>query len=163
MNIFYLDYDPKLAALFALDKHCIKMILESVQLLYTCYHLTDPEKLEECPYIPYKITHKNHPCSVWLRKSLYHYFWLMELGWWYCKEYTFRYNKVHACEKHLVWLITNPPNLPIFPFEQPPQAMPDKYKCEDSVEAYRKYYIGEKLRFAKYTKREAPNWLKDYI
>jgi len=33
MNIFILDNNPKLAAQYHCDKHCVKMILESAQLL----------------------------------------------------------------------------------------------------------------------------------
>ena len=38
------------------------------------------------------------------------------------------------------------------------QAMPEQYKQTDPVEAYRKYYLGEKASFAKWTKRKAPDW-----
>jgi len=38
--------------------------------------------------------------------------------------------------------------------------MPDMYKCDDAVEAYRKYYCGDKRALSKWTKREVPNWWK---
>ena len=38
MNIFYLDSDPIIAAQMQCDKHVVKMILESTQLLYTANH-----------------------------------------------------------------------------------------------------------------------------
>jgi hypothetical protein len=41
--------------------------------------------------------------------------------------------------------------------------MPDKYKQESSVEAYKAYYIGEKLGFIKYTRREPPLWIVEYL
>ena len=40
-----------------------------------------------------------------------------------------------------------------------PCSMPDKYKVNSVVESYRNYYNGEKLSFAKYTKRNIPYWL----
>lgn len=163
MNIFFLDWNPKIAALYAVDKHIVKMILESVQLLYSAYHLCDPKLLEKCPYTPYRLTHKNHPCAKWVRESYSNFYWLLILSWEYCKEYTFRYEKVHACQKHVLWMIHNLPNIPKVPFTSPAQAMPDKYKDNDPVQAYKNYYIGEKLHFARYTKRTVPVWLQDYL
>lgn len=162
MNIFFLNWDPKIAAIEALDKHVVKMILESSQLLYTVYHLCDPEKLNSCPYIPYKLTHKNHPCAKWVRENLSNFYWLLYLAWEYCKEYTYRYEKIHSCQKHIVWMASNLPNLPIAKITMPAQAMPDKYKCNDPTQAYKNYYIGEKLSFAKYTKRSPPEWLRSF-
>ena len=44
-------------------------------------------------------------------------------------------------------------------YTQPPQCMPDQYKVpDDAVKAYRNYYIGEKAYFAKWTKRDMPEW-----
>jgi hypothetical protein len=43
----------------------------------------------------------------------------------------------------------------------PPMAMPDEYKVGYSVvQSYRNYYIGAKADFAKWTKREIPEWFK---
>lgn len=166
MNIFFLNWDPKIAAQEACNSHCIKMILESSQLLYTAYHICDPEKLKDCPYVPYKMTHKNHPCAKWVRENISNFYWLLLLAIEYCKEYTYRYNKVHACQKHIVWMMYNFPELPKGRITMPAQAMPDKYKClnpQDPVQAYKNYYLGEKLRFAKYTKRQAPSWITDFL
>ena len=38
------------------------------------------------------------------------------------------------------------------------QAMPEKYRCESAVNAYRNYYIGEKSRFAKWRTGVIPVW-----
>ncbi len=51
-----------------------------------------------------------------------------------------------------------PKNRPAGEFTQPPQCMPDQYKCDDSVQAYRNYYMGEKAGFAKWKGREVPTW-----
>ena len=164
MNIFFLDWNLKLCAQYACNKHIVKMILETNQLLYSVYHLLDPELLLMAPLTPYKLTHKNHPCAKWVRENSSNFLWLLELSWEYCKEYTFRYYKIHSCQEHVIWMIQNlPRGLPNEPMTAPVQAMPDKYKCEDPVKAYRNYYIGEKLHFVKYTKREAPFWIKECI
>lgn len=46
MNIFYLDENPVLAAEFHCDKHVVKMILESAQLLSTAHRVLDGKKIE---------------------------------------------------------------------------------------------------------------------
>lgn len=60
MNIFYLDKDPKLCAQYHCDKHVVKMILESAQLLCTAVNEAAGKEVA-----PYKSTHVNHPCSIW--------------------------------------------------------------------------------------------------
>lgn len=167
MNIFYLSPSAKEAAIQACDKHVIKMILESTQLLYTAQHLS-PNKLEESPLKPYKIAHKNHPSAIWTRSSIHNYKWLCDLALNYCEEYKFRYSteenpKEHSCQKHLEWLVVNPPELADIPFVEPPQCMPDKYKNESCVVAYRQYYLGEKMGFVRYTKRTPPDWILPYL
>ena len=43
------------------------------------------------------------------------------------------------------------------------QAMPEKYKVPgDAVRAYRQFYLGEKMAFAKWTKRSIPDWVIDH-
>ena len=41
MNIFYLDSDPRIAAKYHCDKHVVKMILESGQMLSTAHRVVD--------------------------------------------------------------------------------------------------------------------------
>ena len=42
-----------------------------------------------------------------------------------------------------------------------PQCMPDEYKCDDPVLAYRKYYVNDKKDIAKWERsRPIPNWYK---
>jgi len=73
MNIFYLDKDPVTAAILQYNKHVVKMILESAQMLCTAHH----ELLDE-PDVPYKPAHVNHPSTIWCRQNTRHYFWLYE-------------------------------------------------------------------------------------
>ena len=41
MNIFVLDDQPEIAAQMMCDKHVVKMILESCQLMSTAHHVLD--------------------------------------------------------------------------------------------------------------------------
>ena len=71
----------------------------------------------------------------------------MVLGKELCKEYTYRYGKVHSCEKHFNEMMNFTPPIPSKGFTNPAQAMPDEYKDEgNSVKAYWNYYIGDKLK-----------------
>lgn len=162
MNIFFLSLNPQEAARLHCDKHVVKMILETTQLLYSSHWLLNPEGLPENAY---KLAHKNHPCAIWVRTSLTNYMWLASLGLWLCREYQYRYgeHKVHKSEQHLLWLINNPPLLiPNYGFTQPALAMPDEYKQTDIVESYREYYIDSKLEkrgIVNYTRREWPEFI----
>ena len=165
MNIFYLAKCAKLCAMYHNDKHCVKMILETCQLLYTCLWLCMPneEWVENAPKTKsgqkgFKKSFVNHPCAKWLRESINNYKWLCDLGFHLCEEYTHRYGKVHSCEKHILWLKQQTPILPDVPMTKIKLAMPDQYKCDDPIEAYRKYYIGHKKRFSTWKKRDIPPW-----
>jgi len=165
MNIFYLHHHPKICAIYHNNRHIVKMTLESTLLLYTCLHLTCPEEIfDSAPFNKsgtrrgYKPSHQNHPSAIWTRTSIHNYKWLCQLGIELCKEYTFRYNKIHSCEKHLLWLTRQQPPLPEIPFSQPIPAMPDKYKNSNSIIAYRNYYKGEKSSFCIWSKRKIPYW-----
>ena len=41
MNIFFLDPDPATAASYHNDKHVVKMVLETAQMLSTAHHMLD--------------------------------------------------------------------------------------------------------------------------
>jgi phage-related protein len=74
MNIFILDKDPKKIAMYHNDKHVVKMIVETAQLLCTAHHVSGTNG-----DIPYRKTHQNHPCSIWARESIENYNWLLTL------------------------------------------------------------------------------------
>lgn len=154
MNIFFLDSDPHKCAKYHNDKHVVKMILETAQLLCGVHWIIGKEA-------PYKLSHKNHPSSIWVRSSLENYLWLCELGLELCKEYEYRYQKTHKSKLIIEWCIFNKPNIPDTPFHEPPQAMPEIYKVtNNSVSAYRNYYIGEKHYFSTWKNRKIPKWFK---
>lgn len=173
MNIFVLHLDPKIAALYHCDKHVIKMILESFQILSTVHRLLDGRDIIDTSgkrkmrrwvlddrYMDeklYKSTHTKHPCVLWVLESKKNYKWLYKLSFHLCKRYTFLYGKTHLCETKLLKILRRyPKNIPqldhITPFAQ---AMPDEYKVDgDAVTAYRIYYV--------YGKKDIVSW-KDQI
>jgi len=156
MNIFFLDEDPTMSAQYHVDKHVVKMILETAQLLCGVHHVTAPDNT----YVPYKLSHKNHPCSIWARTSLSNYLYLCELGLELCKEYTYRYGKRHKSQDVIEWCLINKPNVPDVEFTEPAKAMPDEYKVGDVVQSYRNYYMGAKSGFATWKNRQKPFWFE---
>jgi len=155
MNIFFLSLNPTEAARLHCDKHVVKMILETAQLLYTAHWVYE----SPLPEGAYRKTHPNHPSARWVRESLVNYRWLCALGMALCEEYTYRYGKVHKTEPHLRWLTANSPiQLVDVGWTLPRLAMPDEFKDKDPVVAYRRYYLGAKVRLLSYTKRPTPTF-----
>ena len=158
MNIFVLHQNPWRAAQAHCDKHVVKMILETAQILSTVIRKKHPtELLTEL----YKPTHINHPCVLWAEQSYPNMTWLYNLGMALCYEYKYRYGKVHASKKVIkvcgeIIPHCDYPQSGHTPFTQ---AMPAQYRQLNAVKAYRNYYKNEKADLLTYTKRPKPLWL----
>jgi hypothetical protein len=156
MNIFYLDRDPLVCAQMHCDKHVVKMIVETAQLLSTAareYGCT-AESL-------YKSTHKNHPSAVWARQAVENYNWLVDHLFALGTEYTYRYGKQHATITKLGVPIASPPlNLKEWDMTPMPSCMDEQYKIgEDPIVNYRNYYKYGKTSMHSWKKRETPEWI----
>lgn len=144
------------------DKHVCKMIIETAQMMSTIharYGRDNP---------PYKPTHAHHPSTVWAGDNQLHYNWLRVLGLQLCREYTARYGKIHKTEVIIKCLWKAPSDMPLLEWQDPPQCMDETYKKDNTIEAYRNYYIMAKAKFAKWahtTKPPAwwPNNMKEVI
>ena len=161
MNIFALDNDPVQAAQMQCDKHVVKMVLETGQMLSTIqrgFGNDDP--------ILYRPTHVNHPCTRWAAASAENYDWLVAHFDALADEYTYRYDKQHLTHKKLADVTRHAPtalrdkHAGLSPFAL---AMPDKYKSDDPVHSYRWYYLNDKANILYYTKRQRPRWLADMV
>lgn len=143
MNIFYLSEDPRQAAKYMYNKHVVKMILESAQLLCTAHIISDGENAD----VPYKATHKNHPSAIWARESISNYIWLYDHMIALGNEYTRRYGKKHLTILKCSGVLSKvPKNISKVDLTPMPQCMPDQYKVPgNSVEAYWNYYEAEKV------------------
>ncbi|MGL5690750.1 MAG: pyrimidine dimer DNA glycosylase/endonuclease V, partial [Bacteroidales bacterium] len=128
MNIFLLDYDLDKNMEQMVDRHCIKQILESTQLLCSAYYFTNESYLSE-----YKLSHANHPCAIWVRHSLENWLWLKEYALKLCKEYTYRYGKIHKCQNIVDDMFK--PSLPSNGLTKLPCVMPEKYIVDDVVQS----------------------------
>ena len=168
MNIFYLDINPTTSAQMLCDKHIPKMLLESCQMLSTAVRELrgDDEHL-------YKKAHPKHPSTLWVQGNDYNFTWLYEHASSIAKEYTKRYGKIHKSSRILKYIRRKYHDLLKVNSSlhlTPPQCMPDNYKnARMGVDgnkfatrnAYRKFYIGEKSRFAKWEKgTPMPDFMK---
>ncbi len=180
MNIFYLHDDPKTCAEMHCDRHVVKMIIEYAQLMSTAHRVLDGEeyidttsngrkikrwrmKDQEWETGLMKASHINHPSNIWTRSNNNNYIWLYYMWRALCLEYTHRYGKHHACEKYAGLIQNIPKNIPLeYNKTEPPPAMPDYCKVPgNSIASYHKYYINEKVSFAKWKNREVPLWFRE--
>lgn len=151
MNIFVLDTDPRKAASTQLDKHVVKMPLESAQML--CSALIAHGSNDT----PYRKAHPKHPCTLWAAKTRSNFDWLVQHGTALCEEYTSRYGKRHKSQDVIEWCAERASMIPpgdLTPFAQ---AMPEQYKNPNPVIAYQQYYMGEKRNIATW-KQNRPSW-----
>ena len=162
MNIFYLDSTPELCARYHCDKHVIKMILETAQILSTVIN----GKLGEQPLL-YKSTHKHHPCVLWAGETQANFNWLLQLLYELNAEYKYRWNRRSDHNSFIViqhYIETNGGAIPLISdnwhLTFPALAMPKFCKVENNaVASYRNYYNLEKKHIHKWTNREIPEWI----
>ena len=185
MNIFYIHENPITCAKWMGNKHVVKMILETAQMLCTAHRILDGKQVTklvtsksgksklkkvwvhpEYDDVLYMSTHANHPSNIWIRSSFLQYMWAYHHFVALCKEYTYRYGKIHSTEIKLIDILSQPPNNIIKVnstsyFEQPPSCMDEQYIFSDnSITNYRIYYARAKKNMHKWTKREIPEFIE---
>jgi hypothetical protein len=131
------------------NKHVVKMIVESAQLLSTAHHVLDGDNAVKGIY---KKTHANHPSAVWTRESIGNYMWLRDHALALLNEYGLRYHKLpsnHATF-NVVMTLKNPPIHMANNFNLTPMRVAITNKAHvvdgDPIQSYRNYYIAEKLK-----------------
>ncbi len=164
MNIFILHFNPVIAARHYCDKHSPKMCVELLQQLGSAVirHGATPDMMPLTKKgTPLKGGYHNHPCTVWCGDSRANFEWAALHAVELCEEYTRRFGKTHFCEKGIRHLEAMSHIIPVedglTPFAQ---AMPDEYKHDNAVTAYRAYYHSK--RFAngppRWDRSPTPTW-----
>ena len=143
MNIFVLDNNPIKAAA-AMD--CVrvpKMVTESAQMMASAlrrHGATDDMMPLTKAGKPYKGGYHHHPCTIFAGDTRANFKWLAHHAEALLDEYYHRFGKVHACHNPIYQMSSMSKMIPdgtLTPFAQ---AMPDEYKDNDAVIAYRAYY-----------------------
>ncbi len=157
MNIFVLNRNPRLAAQDHCDRHVVKMIIESAQLMSFVHHLNGSTVRNMCAFSE---THAKHPCTLWAATSIENYEWLYELAVALSAEYTERYGKVHKTYRERIVHLRKPPAIKQRAMTPHVQCMPEYLHHANVVTAYRDFYLMEK-GFAHYNYRHSPRplWL----
>lgn len=182
MNIFVLDLHPVAAAKQQCDKHIVKMVLESAQMLSTAHRVLDgtltriPSKSgktmvkawelpDERESILYNAVHVGHPCTVWSMESSANYQWHFEHFRALAEEFQYRYDKQHKSWVYLwdalQYAPENIPDGPLTPFKLAMGAAPECINEQDPVGSYRAFYQTKQSRFSMdWTRRDVPEWFE---
>jgi hypothetical protein len=160
VNIFYLHPCAAVSASYMHDKHVVKMIVESAQLLSTAAQMVCMERDTRL----YKPCYINHPCAVWTRLSVDNYEWLYQHYISLIKIYEFTYNDEHRSAELMKALKEYLVLMPKTGFTEPPLCMPDEYKVPNVSHyiSYRKYYLAEKAKKRHYRRIKPPYWVQEY-
>ena len=184
MNIFAINENPIVAAQEQCDKHVVKMIVESAQMLSTAHRILDGTKTKKLSKSGkrmvdywshpnknientlYKAVHPSHPSTLWTMESLSNYAWHYDHWYALCIEYQYRYEKVHSTETLLMELLSVPPknipHVPMTPFKLAMKSNPECMFIDDPIKSYRLFYKTKQKRFnMKWTKREIPQWFME--
>jgi hypothetical protein len=148
MNIFFLHKDPSRAAKAQCDKHVVKMVLETTQMLSTAARRQGHD-------VGYQSAYPKHPMTIWVGDTRDNFCWTLQHAIELSKEYTVRYSKLHASQKVIDNIHEYYPNISFDNITEPPQCMPDEFKCDDYVRAYRNYYIHKIGEW-----KRPPKWFK---
>jgi len=148
MNIFFLHKDPVRAAKAQCDKHVVKMVLETTQMLSTAIRRRGYD-------IGYQSAYPKHPMTIWVGDTRDNFYWALCHAEELSKEYTARYGKFHASQKVIDKIYEYYPNTSFDNITEPPQCMPDEFKQDDFVRAYRNYYVHKIGQW-----KSPPKWFK---
>lgn len=188
MNIFILseEREPLVhyqqQAHYHIDKHVVKMIAESVQMLVTSlsFHANydsmigklaaAPQLSSSLPCKPLSASMTKHPCTVWTCSYIEHTNYLACLALQLCHEHQYRYplSAQHAYMPWLEALVTELTRLGFGPAYDLPEKFAVAVKDVDkrstatshlaALDTYRSYYVRDKRDFATWKKRLKPIW-----
>jgi len=171
MNIFVLDENLEKCVEYYCNRH-MKIIVEIGQLL-----CQTRRELGEKSHISYQKINQGKAIISWLKKNPQHYYWTVLLCEHLCREYTFRYNKIHATSRvikeckesffagNIPYFFPVSNDIPVYnTLDCPALAMPDEFKFKnDAVKSYRHYYALNKFFTIdfRYKRRQQPEWISE--
>lgn len=173
MNVFVLSRDHEERARYHCDIHVNKMLMESAQLLNTALHKNGADN----SHVFYQPTHKNHPWTKWAARRYANWEWLFDHTTALAEEFLRRsdsdsHKTIDKIESVWVDRFDGPADREGWLgryFDEDgdrtrfPQCFDDQYKiADDPVQAYRDYYVAEKVPQDWCTwSVEVPEWVLD--
>ena len=189
MNIFILSEEREPLVHYAqqaqyhIDKHVVKMIAESVQMLVTVLaaqprHFKQLDKVaswsniaNNFPCKPLSAGMTKHPCTQWTASRIEHFNYLACLALQLCHEHQYRY-PLSAEHAYMPWLQALVSTLTVDFNLGPTAALPQQFAIavKDAnkrssaadhllaLDTYRDYYVRDKRSFATWKKRMKPVW-----
>ena len=183
MNIFILSEEREPLVHYAqqaqyhIDKHVVKMIAESVQMLVTAVsgRVKTASEIElvlvsHLPCKPLSASMTKHPCTQWTCASIENFNYLACLALQLCHEHQYRYplSPQHAYMPWLSLLVDLLTDAGFGPTADLPTqfavAVKDANKRTiatdhaNALDIYRDYYVRDKRSFATWKKRMKPVW-----
>ena len=179
MNRFVVHENPITAAEMLCDQHILKMPTEEIQMLVSALLSNGAPPilmpLTKSTGKPHKGGYKNHPATVWTGKTRDNFFWAVKHCKSLCEQFKMRYGKEHFAEKQLAWIMSCTiddkhlyyfiPKGKMTPFPRCVNQSQGRNldllnaKTHTVVEAYRTFYIREKVAFATWDRGfSAPFW-----
>ncbi len=183
MNIFILSDSTNyqehisLQAQYHCDRHVVKMIAESTQMIVTAlqpahrFYAINGLDLGNLPCKPLSAGHANHPCALWTRESFSHFQYLVDLATELCYEHQARY-PLSPRHQYMAWLESVAAQLDeMFAFSK--REVPSHFAVaiadmptlrstgtphQEAVGLYRSYYWRQKRFFATWKRRGIPTW-----
>lgn len=176
MNIFFVDHNPKQAALDLPDKLIVKMPTETAQIMSSVVlkrlknNLTTSERDGVVKNLcGFPVSTYLHPATLWAEESYMNFIWLYKHGLALCEEYFSRYHKQHGSMQYITFIVgLLNANLLHFAKYDPtphPLLMPDEFKDpQDPIASYRRYilskwYVVEDIEKAYQKALDIPYWI----
>lgn len=157
MNIFWLDANPRRAAMYHCDKHVVNQIKEYSQIL------GEALKQNGHDWEFLRSSYPDHPQVKWAAESRQNWMELYELTEALYEEKKYRYGGGHASfEEGVEPIDVDEIGMPTTGATNKRCTVKDAPLLGHYVETYRNYYVNHKDWDMSWTKRSVPDWWEDY-
>lgn len=152
------------------DRHVVKMITESVQMLVTAGLANNWIGSENLPCAPLSANMAKHPCTRWTCEHIHNFNYLTMLTYALCQEHQYRYPlspqhayyywvrnlKLALTASQLGTMAPIPAKFAVAIKDSKQRSVSTPHL--EAVDIYRNYYVRDKHKFATWKRRVKPIW-----
>ncbi len=167
MHIWFLDSNPVLCARAYQDNHILGGVRDAAHCLSQAHIALDGPtrcRARGVPMLGNSTVDAHNGNATWTRQCSANYEWMYQFMAALCIEHHYRFGGFrppYEIAGVTAKLIALPVNITFRPVvTQFRQTVPIIYTRRDPIEGNRAYYVAEKQKLAKWTKRGAPIWWK---